>query len=88
MRALTIVELMLLTRVQLLDHLARITNVLPDLPEGSLDRDNALISLRNIRYVLAWRDLRNAPTPRRHTEGPAGGSQQDRRIDATAQCRR
>jgi hypothetical protein len=63
MRILTIPELMLLTRVQLLDHLARITNALPGLPEGSLERDNALISLRNIRYVLACRDLRNGPSP-------------------------
>jgi hypothetical protein len=63
MRVLTIIELMRLTRVQLLDHLARIVNALPGLPEGSVERDNALISLRNIRYVLAWRDLRNALTP-------------------------
>lgn len=53
MRLLTVLELMLLTRVQLLDHLARITNALPDLPEGSLERNNALTSLRNIRWVLA-----------------------------------
>jgi hypothetical protein len=63
MRLLTIPELMLLTRVQLLDHMARITNALPGLREGSPERDDALTSLRNIRYVLAWRDLRNAPTP-------------------------
>lgn len=63
MRILTIPELMLLTRVQLLDHLARITNALPGFPEGSAERDNALISLRNIRYVLAWRELRHKPSP-------------------------
>jgi hypothetical protein len=55
MRVFTILELMLLTRVQLLDHLARITNALPGLPEGSPERDNALTSLRNIRWVLSMR---------------------------------
>jgi hypothetical protein len=63
MQVLTITELMLLTRVQLLDHLARITNALPDVPEGSVERDNALTSLRNVRYVLAWRDLRSGLVP-------------------------
>ena len=58
MRLLTIIELMLLTRVQLQDHLARITSALPDVPEGSVERDNALTSLRNIRYVLTRNDLR------------------------------
>jgi hypothetical protein len=35
--------------------------VLPDLPEGSVERENALINLRNIRWVLARRHL--APYP-------------------------
>jgi hypothetical protein len=63
MWVLTIAELKLLTPVHLLDHLARITRSLLDLPEGSLERENALSGLRNIRYVLAWRKLRNSLTP-------------------------
>jgi hypothetical protein len=66
MRLLTILELMVLRRVQLLDHLVRITNALPDLPEGLAERDNALTNLRkfqNIRYVLAWRHPAEHPTP-------------------------
>jgi hypothetical protein len=43
---------MLLTRVRLLDHLARITKALPGLPEGSPERDNAPINLRNILHLL------------------------------------
>jgi hypothetical protein len=37
--------------------LGRITNALPDLPEGSAERQNALITLSNIRWVLMRRDL-------------------------------
>jgi hypothetical protein len=57
MRVLTIIELMRLTRIELTDLLIRITNALPDLPEGSIERQNALITLRNIRCVLARHDL-------------------------------
>jgi hypothetical protein len=53
---LTINELMRLTRIELCDLAQRITNELPTFSEGSLERANALNSLRNIRYVLARRD--------------------------------
>ena len=42
MRVLSIKELMRLTRIELTDLYVRITNVLPDLPEGSIERQNAL----------------------------------------------
>jgi hypothetical protein len=56
MRVLTIQELMRLTRIELCNLAQRITNELPQFAEGSLERANALTSLRNIRYVLARRD--------------------------------
>jgi hypothetical protein len=52
---LTIIELMRLTRIELNDLLIRITNTLPGLPEGSPERQNALTTLRNIRWVLLMR---------------------------------
>ena len=57
MRVLTICELMRLTRFELTSLLIRITNALPDFPEGSPERENALTNLRNIRWVLARHDL-------------------------------
>jgi hypothetical protein len=57
MRVLTLTELMRLTRIELCDLAARITNELPKFPEGSPELVNALTSLRNIRYVLARRDF-------------------------------
>ena len=57
MRVLTINELMRLTRIELCDLLTRITTALPDLPEGSPERANALMTLRNIRTVLTRRDF-------------------------------
>ena len=57
MHALTIEELMQLTRIELTDRLVRIKSALPDYPEGSAERENALTSLRNIRQVLAARDF-------------------------------
>jgi hypothetical protein len=57
MRVLTLTELMRLTRIELTDLLARITNTFPDLPEGSPERQSAVITLRNIRTVLARRDF-------------------------------
>jgi hypothetical protein len=57
MRELTINELMLLTRIELCDLVNQITIELPKLPEGSPERANAFASLRNIRVVLARRDL-------------------------------
>ena len=57
MRVLSIKELVRLTRVQLIDLYVRITNALPDLPEGSENRQIALMNLRIIRMVLARHDL-------------------------------
>jgi hypothetical protein len=58
MRVLTITELMRQTRTELCALLARITNELPELPESSAERANAHVNVRNIRFVLARRDLR------------------------------
>lgn len=57
MQVLTLTELMRLTRIELYALAARITTELAKLPEDSPDRNNALINLRNIRFVLARRDL-------------------------------
>jgi hypothetical protein len=57
MRVLTICELMRLSKIELCDLLAWITNRLLDCPEGSAEREAAHINLRNIRNVLARRDL-------------------------------
>ncbi|TYL89971.1 hypothetical protein FXB40_34140 [Bradyrhizobium rifense] len=56
MQTQTINELMRLTRIELCTLAARITNALANLPEGSPERETALINLRNIRVVLARRD--------------------------------
>jgi hypothetical protein len=56
MRVLTINELWRLTRIELSDLAQRITNELPKFPENSPERADALVSLRNIRYVLSRRD--------------------------------
>jgi hypothetical protein len=55
MMVLTIVELMRLTRIELCDLAAKITNRLPDYPETSQAYANARESLRNIRRVLTQR---------------------------------
>jgi hypothetical protein len=57
MRLLPLTELMRLTRIELCDLITRITTALPDYPEGSLERANALLNLGNIRRVLARRDF-------------------------------
>lgn len=57
MQVLTLTELMRLTRVELCGLATQIANALTQLPEGSPDRDNALMNLRNIRWVLARRDF-------------------------------
>jgi hypothetical protein len=57
MRVLTLTELMRLSKIELCDLLARITNALPDFPEGSVERANALLNLSNVRRVLARRDF-------------------------------
>jgi hypothetical protein len=56
MRVLTICELMRLTRKDLCDLHTWITGILPTLPEGSAERQTALMNLRNIRWVIARRD--------------------------------
>jgi hypothetical protein len=57
MRVLTISELWRMTRIELSDLARRITTRLATYPEGSPARTAALISLRNIRHVLARRDF-------------------------------
>jgi hypothetical protein len=61
MRVLTLTELMRLTRTELSGLAARITAALPTLREGSPQRTAAHINLRNIRLVLARRDLSPQP---------------------------
>lgn len=53
MVVLTIVELMRLTRIELCDLAAKITNRLPGYPESSQAYANAREMLHNIRRVLA-----------------------------------
>jgi hypothetical protein len=53
----TIVELMRLTRIELCDLAAKITNRLPDYPETSLAYANARETLQNIRSILTRRDF-------------------------------
>jgi hypothetical protein len=57
MRILTIIELMRLTRTELCQLARQITSELPNYPEGSPERANALTNLRNIRFALARRDF-------------------------------
>ena len=57
MRVLTLTELMRLTRIELCDLLTRIKSALPDFPESSAERANALLNLGNIRRLLARRDF-------------------------------
>ena len=56
MRVLPLTELLQMTRIELCDLAARITNRLPDYPETSEAYANARINLRNIRRVLARPD--------------------------------
>jgi hypothetical protein len=55
MRILNLIELMRLTRIELCDLAASITNALPDYPERSEAYANARINLRKIRDLLARR---------------------------------
>jgi hypothetical protein len=57
MRVYLINELLRLTRSELCSLLAQISSALPTFPEGSPERTAAYINLRNIRSVLARRDL-------------------------------
>jgi len=57
MRLLTQLELKRMTCGHLGELLRQIMNELPDLPEGSVERDAALTNLRNITRILAGREL-------------------------------
>lgn len=57
MRVLTLNELMRLTRMQLCDLMVQMTNVLRIYPEGSLEREAAIINMRNIVRILANREM-------------------------------
>jgi hypothetical protein len=61
MVVLTVMELMRLTRIELCDLAAKITNALPDYPESSEGYANARLTLSNIRRVLFAR--RNGAIP-------------------------
>ncbi len=56
MRVLPLHELQQMSRIELCDLAAQITNRLPDYPETSEAYANARINLRNIRRVLACPD--------------------------------
>ena len=58
MRILTLAELMRLTRIELCALAAQITSALANFPEGSTERLNAQINLRNIRIALARPEFR------------------------------
>lgn len=57
MRLLSVTELMQLSKIELCDLAARITNGWPDYPDGSPECANALTNLANIRRLLAGRDF-------------------------------
>jgi hypothetical protein len=57
MQVLTLIELMRLSKIELCDLAARITNAFPDFPEGSTERAAAVTNLHNIRAMLARRDF-------------------------------
>jgi hypothetical protein len=57
MRVMTITELMRMAKIELCDLAARITNILPEFPEGSHENAAARINLRRIRRILARRDF-------------------------------
>jgi hypothetical protein len=54
MQILTPYELKRLTRIELLALLRKIADILPELREGSRERQIALTNLQRIRYIL-WR---------------------------------
>lgn len=56
MKLLTLYELKRLTRNQLLALLREIANTLPELPEGSRERQIALTNLQSIRRLL-WQPM-------------------------------
>lgn len=52
MRLLTYTELGRTTKIELETMLRQILAALPELPEGSIDRDNALLNIQHIRLFL------------------------------------
>jgi len=69
MRVLTISELMCLTRIELTEIARSIEIQLPEQTEGSIERQESLATLENIRVVLARPEFRaarggvNTPAP-------------------------
>jgi hypothetical protein len=57
MRLFTITELMRLTRMELCDLIAQIAHALRDYRGSSVDREIAVMNLRNIARILANREL-------------------------------
>ena len=53
MKALTTNELLCLTRVELAELHASLSNQLAELPEGSTERNDTLATMQNVRAVLA-----------------------------------
>lgn len=64
MRLLTINELSRYSRATLHALAAQMASAIAALPQGSIERTNALINLRTIRWVLAHRELALGPSPR------------------------
>lgn len=57
MRVRTLDELTRLSRTELFELVGRITTRITHYPEGSAERFNACINLRNIRRELSFREL-------------------------------
>ena len=53
MKALTTNELLCLTRIELTELHASLSNQLAELPEGSTERNDTLATMQNVRAVLA-----------------------------------
>ena len=54
---LTVNDLRRLTRIELYNLAAKLTNELPTFPDSSPARANTITTLHNISYVLARRDF-------------------------------
>ena len=57
MRLLTVSELSGYSSATLRALAAQMANAIASLPQGSIERDTALVNLRTIRWVLARREL-------------------------------
>jgi hypothetical protein len=57
MQMLSITDLMRLTRTELCQLLTQTVNALPELPEGSPERDTTVMNMSNIRWAMARRGL-------------------------------